>query len=613
VSLETVYVVRTRYVTDATQATSGLATLAIQAEKTGKHVDGLKGSLLGMGAALAGGLMLHEAKKVFVDFNAEVEQTKIQLAAMLQMNFGGSWDRAANSAQSLFLEFQRFSKLTPVTTKELTEFGAGVEAAVFQAGGSIKDFTKITEQGMIASKIFGADSKFAQIEITEMLQGNVRSNMRFINQMLGAMHITREQWKGMSAGKRLGSFEQFLDSDSMQAATKAFSTSFTGVVSTFKDNLQITLGQIGQPLFKALTAEVKSWNVWIEKNQETIKRFAESFSTGLVEGFSVLKGFASWVIDNSDTLIEIAKAFLIFKGASLVGSAVGGLAGTVAQMAKSFTAAGDALTAVNTAGYEVSTGLGGLTAALGGPQGAIAAVALFATVAFEVYDAIHNQLHKEDLAKEGDKEIGEIFHNSLTTLQETKQLEKERGNYRPGGMYGDNSAEAERWNSATQQINLNRSALDMYAKRAFGAFRERTGIDISKFQSFEEYQQAIVSKLTNTGTQGLWSGVKNAVGAGSGLGGKMFGTAESEGQNLAIAQELFRLHRDMSDFLDPEKTTPPPTIPENLKPPVIPANINVTIKEVKSEDPDRFVHMLTDVARRHLKTPVQTRRALRQG
>ena len=300
-------------------AAGGLKTIDQQAKSATHSLGGLRSIM----AAVGGSLFLREAKKALIDFNSEVQDAKIGLAAMIQGNLGGSFAKAAASASSLYDEFQRFSTQTPVMTQDILNFGKGIAVAAFQAGGSIRDMTNLTEQGVIAAKAFGYETNYAALEISEMLAGNAQKRMMFARNLLGIAKMDTKEFNKLSSGKRLDVLKSVLNSDAMKNAATAFSQSWSGVLSTFKDKLQILIGKVGLPLFKQLTAEVLKWNTWIDKNTVKIAAFGESLSHGLMTGFHYVKEAITFLVDHADTLLAIGKVWLATRAAGMLGGAFG--------------------------------------------------------------------------------------------------------------------------------------------------------------------------------------------------------------------------------------------------------------------------------------------------
>jgi len=256
-----------------------------------------------------------------------------------------------------------------VTTQEMLEFGRGIAVSTAQAGGSIKDIIKITEQGVVAAKAFGYGGAYASLEITEMLMGNVSKRMRFVQQLLGLAHTDEHHFKTLDAKHRLALVESVLDSPAMRNATGAFSTSFSGVLSTLEDKVQIALGRTGMPLFEKVTAELSRWSEWLDKNSVKIDHMVDQVGHGLAHGFEVVKDAVSFLVDHADQIIAIGKVWMVTKLAGgLVGGASTSIGGLVSSLSgASSTGAGKAslggVAAVGTAAYMATTELMNLTGA----------------------------------------------------------------------------------------------------------------------------------------------------------------------------------------------------------------------------------------------------------
>lgn len=325
-SATTTYDVLLRYRV-GNEATNEAAKLHDQLGKAHHSAEGL-GHVLGHIGVLAGGVFgIHGAWESLVKFNAEVENAKISLTAMMQGGFGGSFQWARGQAEAMYSEFQKFSQKTPMTTQEMLEFGRGVAMATQQAGGSIADIVNVTEQGAIAAKAYGFEAALASREISEMLQGNIRATEPFTKALAGAGHKSLEELRAMTAAQRLEFLKTTLNSPALKDAVSSMSQSFSGVTSTLVDKLQILMGKIGLPLFKAITAEVSRWNEWIDKNDVKISHFADTVAHGLVDAFSTVKSVFSFIYEHADLFIAIGKTWAAVKVGGMLGGSLGGLIG----------------------------------------------------------------------------------------------------------------------------------------------------------------------------------------------------------------------------------------------------------------------------------------------
>lgn len=546
----TTYVVETRYVLDdkASEALKGIAGHAARGEQ---HVESLSGALRHLGHALMVGEGLRLGKEMFIDFNSELEQMKISMAAIMEMNLGGSFKRNQAVSEDLFKEFQRFSKLTPVTTKEVMSFGTGVSAAVFGAGGSMKDFIKITEQGVIASKVFGANAEYAALEIQELLMGNVSKRMRFAMQLLHAAGVDEKTFKAMTASQRIATVEKVLDSDAMKKAADAFSNSFAGVTSTLKDNLEITLGQIGLPLFKAVTKEIRGWNHWIEQNPQKIEAFAKRFSDALVSGFHTLQQIGAWVVQHADMLETIAKLYLGMKIGGAVQNVFSGLASAASGLAGNMTSLGGALGVLIPAVLMLADAYGKEEARRIGSQFDAAGSARFARANDRVGD---KALINEARDKGAITGTGADARLNVSALARSFDLERTAERARVLAFVGD-KAQAEQ-----AKVTLARSVIAMMGT-------------ITAFHRMNVASDTFSQMLARGG-----KGLSDLINGGLGKLNDMLGGIDF-GQHPNLKQ----------------------------------GDVNVKIEhlEVASDDPDRFIVGLGEAARKAKRNPAQARETLR--
>lgn len=360
----TTYLVETVY-TVSDKASHGLSDIDKHARAAAHSTETLSGVLKGLGAAVLAGSGIHAAKSAFIDFNRTVQDSKISLSAMLEGNYDSTWGQAQKGASNLYSEFQRFSQLTPVTTQEMLEFGQGIAVSTAQAGGSVKDIIKITEQGVVAAKALGAGGAYASLEISEMLQGNVSNRMRFVKQLLGMAHTNEEEFKKLGAKGRLSLVEKVIDSDAMKNATDAMQSSFSGVISTFEDKLQIGLGRAGKALFEKVTAELARWNEWLDRNGVKIDHIVDQVGSGLVKGFEMAKSAVAWIVEHADTLLAIGEVWAGTKLAGKLGSGISGSLSAVGQASGAKIGVGSigGLMEVGTAAYLATSALMRLTGA----------------------------------------------------------------------------------------------------------------------------------------------------------------------------------------------------------------------------------------------------------
>jgi hypothetical protein len=371
----TVYDIRIDYKLDD-RASKGLKDISKEAQNTGKHLTGLKTLVAGV----AGGFLVGAGAKALIGFNANLDQMRIQLGGIISMNMAMPFDKASDAAAELFDRFQEAAKKSPAMTKDYIEMANGIASAASQAGLSLNQLHDLTVGGVTASTVFGTRGDVAALDISQMLQGVVGLKDRMARSLLASQGITdHKEFNKMDSAKRAGIVMKSLNDPRLKKAADEFGDSFSGQFSTLQDQIQITLGKVGLPLFKQITAELKSWNDWIERNPEAINKMVKDLGSGLVDGFHFLKEVVQMIVSHKDTLLMIGKIWAVNKGMGVAGDlfAAGGKGG--ASLLNMFTGPagklGATFTALNAPAESLGAGLKGAASGFVGIIGAVGQLA----------------------------------------------------------------------------------------------------------------------------------------------------------------------------------------------------------------------------------------------
>lgn len=279
--------------------------------------------LKGMGAAFVGSRVFSEAKKIFIDYNAQIENHKVVLAGMLTMYTGmpieKSWDRAGTSVE----RFTEMAKKSSLTTKDLVETASMLTRPLLQAGMSMQQIEKLTFGAANAGKAFGIGGSVAAMDIEQALTTGVHQRDRFMRSILAQkeVNLSMDKFNSLSKEKQVDAVVKGLSSNAVSAmAKKQGEGTFEGVKSTLEDTFQIMMSKVGLPLFTAITEEIRNWNGWLDKNQSKLTEIGKTVGHGMVSAFSTIKDVMSWIWSHGDMLINIAKAWAVVK----IGQTVGG-------------------------------------------------------------------------------------------------------------------------------------------------------------------------------------------------------------------------------------------------------------------------------------------------
>lgn len=320
------------------KASGALSGIGRAAGSASSSLSTLKSMALGALGAVVGGRAFGLAKSAFIDFNSSIEQSTISLAAQKQLLVGGGWSAAMTEANGLFTEYQQVAKASVGTTQDFLEMHQGIAASAYRAGMGLKDLKEMTVGATVAAAALGERADQVSFDIKSMLSGQVQQRDRTAQILLASQGIGQDQFNHMTGKLRNAVILKALNDPALKNAARAMGNSFSGVTSTLEDNIKITMGKVGLPLFKAITKEVEKWNAWIEANPQKIAEFAEKFSSALIAGFNAVKSAISWVVENKDLLLKLAEAAMVGKVAGMFGGGPVGLAAAATYAGASWIA-----------------------------------------------------------------------------------------------------------------------------------------------------------------------------------------------------------------------------------------------------------------------------------
>lgn len=330
------------------KASQGLDALGRRAGAAEERALGLKEAMIGLGAVAAAHFAFEKGKEAFVAFNDRVEQAKIGIASITKMfHKDMTFDDAEKKADDFFSFYQDAAKKSTGTTMDFLEMHKGLAPALEKAGASAEDFKKIVTGATVTAPLFGERADVVQLDIKQMMMGTVAQRDRTAQTIIAMMGETVDKFNAkVKADPRYGIdfIKRAFDSDALKQARSKMEHTFSGAVSTLKDNIEISLGKAGKPLFDALSGVLNDVNAWIDKHPAELEDWGKKLGGYLKDGFNALRKGVDFVVQNKDTLMHLAEAFVAFK---LMGGGLGSLGGVVGNLdsfGKSLFGIGDNLT-----------------------------------------------------------------------------------------------------------------------------------------------------------------------------------------------------------------------------------------------------------------------------
>lgn len=312
----TIYDIKLRYMLED-RASRGMQRIANNAERASKQTGFLRnhmGKLAALGMASFG---LAKAGKALVGFNSDMEQAKTTMAGMIQLNVGGQWEDNLKKSNDLITDLQARAKRSVGTTTEFVKMAAMIARPITAAGLGMKDLADITAGAAVAARAFNIKTEMAALDIEQVLMGLITKKDRFAMALLSPIfklrNLTMETFRDLDARSRADILKEAFNSSTLQDMAAAQADTFAGVFSTFQDAVQRFGGQVGMPLFKALTSEIKSWGTWMDKNQDKVTAFANKVGGALSTGFSAIKSVINTIYKHRDLIMVLAKMWLAKK------------------------------------------------------------------------------------------------------------------------------------------------------------------------------------------------------------------------------------------------------------------------------------------------------------
>lgn len=420
-SASTIYDVKVRYTLDD-KAGKGTKALAGDMDRASKSASTLSGALAGIG--IAGAFMA--GKKLLIDFNSQIDQMKIGMTTIINMQLKKPWEEASKAADGLFVKFQELAKKSPATTKDFMTMAAAITPVITSLGGGIDKIEKLTQGAVLAGIATGTRADVAALDIKQMLMGTVTERDMMAQQLISSKGITKETFNNMDAAARGSFVESVLQSPSLIKAADEFGASFAGQISTFQDGLQIALGTVGRPLMAAMGQEVKRWNDWIEKHPRTIARISKEIGGFLKDSFDFISKSVGWLVEHRDSIMAIGKTFLVFKGASMATGIMQDAVKGIGNFVGSLRDGGNSIKGLfggGLSGGGISGAFGALSKALIGGLGAVPALLALGSAASELW-GIFTKKNDDEKARSLRMSFDEALGETGNTAKRLGELDK---------------------------------------------------------------------------------------------------------------------------------------------------------------------------------------------
>lgn len=333
--ITTEYHVNLRYNMDARPAHEQAKRLEQQLHRTERASSAAGSSLrrlAGMAIAYVG---FRKMSSSLLGFNSGLEQAKIQMAGLMEQAGRGTFNTNLADAARLVKQMQIDSRASVGTTQEFVQMASLLVQPLTMAGGRMADLRQMTRDSVVASKAMGIAAEVAARDVDQAIRGMYRSVDQFTGKLLTPLGYGgeegRRKFNALSMQARFAEVQRALSSPAIKAMAKAQETSFAGVTSTMVDVIQMTLGRVGMPIFKRITAEVREWNKWLIENGAKVDHVADVVGGKLLQAAISFKNAISFAAEHWKSILA---TWGMLKGAGYLAglsAAGGGLAGAAGK------------------------------------------------------------------------------------------------------------------------------------------------------------------------------------------------------------------------------------------------------------------------------------------
>lgn len=577
--------------------TMGIPGMQSDMERASKSAFSLRDALMAVGAA---GLV-SKGKTALIGFNVEMDNLKNSMTTVMQMNMHMPFTDASKAANRLFLVFQEIARTSPGITSDFMHMAAAIAPAIAMAGGDQFKLQKITEGAVKAGSAFGITPSQMSMDIQEMMAGSVRLTSRTALQLIASQGIGHHEFNKLDIKDRAKMTEKILTDPRVLKGSEIASHMMAGEWSTISDTIQITLGKIGIPLMERFTDQFREINEWMTKHPKLIAQWVNTFSAGLGKAFDFFKNVAGFFVDNRDLLMGLVKGFAAYKVGQLGVSALGGLGSMASTMVGAVKSMQGGLM-----GAQSGMGVNGLFSILGTVGGAfgklIPGLALFgAAITAATYLLSQDVKTKKEMR---DMNIG--FNEAVGDIPKLRADRKRMQALVETEAKRDDSALLGRYSSELQGIEQK-----LYDPETLGRALRAVSTEAVKFGGADLKRMSIGDMMSEQLGNRL-------------IGFRFTGDKEADAKYLEMRSQVGEvikafqssteaMRNEILKYAFPDQfgnPTPKEAAPDPGKDwgglSHAKVDVNIARVEVASEDPDRFVFDLVNIADNAIKHSTQS-------
>jgi hypothetical protein len=353
-----------------------------------------------VGAVVAGVFGAKIIGKALLGFNANVEDSKNNIAAMLALGSQSPLASQLGNASKLYDMLRLKAQTLPGETQDYVNMLGLLAQPLSRAQVSLEAMRDITAGSFVMAKGMGISWQEASRDLRDFInQGKRTTKDKFLLGMLEGTGLDATD-EGRAKAKKLGNkgraelVQKQTTGKLAQDMAALLGSSFSGRLETVKDNIKMAFGKIGEGLFAKVKVSLDKLATWFTQNQGTIAAWGEKIGNIVGGVFDVVQTAVMWLLDHQDVLMSffvglsamllvmMANALMAWMGVAWPMFAGAGLFLMFTKLFKVLGPLGSVLIAIGVAAAMMWLGIGGPLVI------AIVAIAMFAAALYVWKDEV---------------------------------------------------------------------------------------------------------------------------------------------------------------------------------------------------------------------------------
>lgn len=201
-----------------------------------------------------------------------------------------------------------------------------------EAAQSLMSAEKLSGKVMEFGNTFNIPAEFIGGEFRRLMEGQASNRNALFRDLSSFMgHIDPKDFNALTSPEKWQKVTDALEH--FDPMFKRIGDTGKAQLSTFESywNQLVRIGTGG--VFEGLKHELKEVNDWYTKHQAMVddmaKKLGKDLGEGLMQTFTIAKDAIAFIVSHREAIKDIAEAFLVFKGFSMLGGGMG-MAGSLA-------------------------------------------------------------------------------------------------------------------------------------------------------------------------------------------------------------------------------------------------------------------------------------------